>query len=336
MRHLDENPSLSRRAAPALLTVVPVVALVLAGCAGTAPVRGGVPAASRAVAFEPRLSPTERRYIDAAWRATVARGHACYGFHGSELTQGSPSRALTSRFAILRRPATPALRLRRLLRVSGPPGGPAWTQGAQLYLNQIHRAQSAFGATFYVMPAGNATGQRGMPARCGAEQTAALKRQLPHTLGRQHARILAAQARYLAYLRYLALHAQGICATLVTPGGLGDNFGCATLADFQRWGVLADTQAYLGGTVAAFWTVVPDGVATVTLRFSAGAGRFAPTHTVTTTVRAVNNVVVAREPYRAPDQSGFPSRIVLRAADGHAIKQITVTPNMLTLCGYGC
>ncbi len=336
MRHLTENPSVRQRATPALLAVVPVVALALAWWAGTGPVRGGVPAASRSVAFELRLSPTERKYIDAAWRATVARDHACYGFHGSELTQGSPSRALTSRFAILRRPATAADRLRRLLRVTGPPGGPAWTQGAQLYLNQIHGAQSAFGATFYVMPAGNVTGQRGVPARCGAQQIAELKRQLPHTLRRQRVRILAAQAWYLAYLRYLALHAEGICATFVTPGGLGDNFGCATLADFQRWGVLADTQAYLGGTVAAFWTVVPNGVATVTLRFSAGAGRFAPTHTVTTTVRPVNNVVVAKEPYAAPDQSGFPSTIVLRAADGHTLRQITVTTNMLTMCGYGC
>ncbi len=53
-------------------------------------------------------------------------------------------------------------------------------------------------------------------------------------------------------------------------------------------------------------------------------------------MRPVNNLVITKEPYRAPDQSGFPSTIVLRAANGQAIKQIAVTPNMPTLCGYGC
>lgn len=293
---------------------------------------------ARSVAFEPRLSRTERKYIGAAWRATVAHDRACYGFHGPELTKGSPSGALSSRFAILRRPATPGDRLRPLLRVSGPTGGPAWTRGAQLYLNQIHRARSAFGATFYVIPAGNVTGQRGVPTRCAPEQTAALERELARLARRQRTRMLAAQARYLGYARDLALRAGGICATfVVTRTGrraLGDNFGCATVATFDRWGVLADSQAHLGGTIAAFWTVVPDDVATVTLRFAVDGT--ASRHTVTTTVRPVNNVVVAKEPYTAPDESGFPSTIVLRAADGKTIKHIAVTANMPTLCGYGC
>jgi hypothetical protein len=50
----------------------------------------------------------------------------------------------------------------------------------------------------------------------------------------------------------------------------------------------------------------------VTLRFRARA------HALTITVRPVNNIVVAREPYDAPRQSGFPSTIALRAAGpGH-------------------
>jgi hypothetical protein len=53
-------------------------------------------------------------------------------------------------------------------------------------------------------------------------------------------------------------------------------------------------------------------------------------------VKPVNNVVTAREPYDAPTGSGFPSAIVLRGADGHIIRNIAVTPNMPTICGYGC
>jgi hypothetical protein len=116
----------------------------------------------------------------------------------------------------------------------------------------VRTNRSAFGATFYVIPAGNVTGQRGVPARCAPEQTAALERELARLARRQRIRILAAQARYLGYARYLALHADGVCATFVgTRAGrraLGDNFGCATVASFDRWGVLADSQAYLGGT----------------------------------------------------------------------------------------
>jgi hypothetical protein len=35
----------------------------------------------------------------------------------------------------------------------------------ELYLNQIRLARTAFGARFYVIPAGNVSGQRDVPAR---------------------------------------------------------------------------------------------------------------------------------------------------------------------------
>jgi hypothetical protein len=290
---------------------------------------------------KPHITHTESKYYGTAWRATVTRDRACSGFAGPTFTTGSPSRALTSRFSILRRPATPADKLPALLHHNLPPqrlpGGEA-VYNWELYLNQIRLARSAFGASFYVIPAGNVTTQREVPARCGPEQAAALKRRLSHShLPRgERGRILAAQARYLAYLRYLALHPEGICASYFPSHArkfdVADNLpNCATLADFGRWGVLVDASVYLDHA-AVFWTVVPDGVARVTLRFTQPNGR----PLATTAVRPVNNVVVAREPYDAPYQSGFPTTIVLRAADGHEIKNITVTPNMPTLCGYGC
>jgi hypothetical protein len=273
----------------------------------------------------PRLSSTESNDIQAAWRAAVAHDAACQGLQGPELTTGSPGRALSSTFGILRGARTPPSRLRPLLRTRGSPSSP----GAQLYVNQIHRARSAFGATFYVLAAGNVSGQRGVPARCDARQRAALERRLAHAPAAQRRRILDAQSRYLVYLRYLALHPEGICAGYLTRQGTADNLGCATLAGFHRWGVLADGEAYLGGTIGVFWSVVPDGVASVTLRFAAP-------HHVTITARAVNNVVVAREPWWAPYVSGFPKSIVLHDSGGRVIKAIAVTGDMPTLAGYGC
>jgi hypothetical protein len=336
MRHPIENPSSRQRAAPALLAVLPVVALALAGCGQTVPARSADSPVSRAVAFEPRLSPTESRYIGAAWRATVARDHACDGSHGPTFTTGSPGRALTSRFAILRQPVTPADVLPTLLDHNLPPRqvGEA-VYNRELYLNQIRLARSALGASFYVIPAGNVTAQGGVPARCGREQVAALKRRVPHLPRGEQARIIGAQTRYLTYLHYLAIHPAGICASFFPARArkldLAANLPtCATLADFGRWGVLVDASVLLDHA-AVFWTLVPDGAATVTLRFTEPNGRPLPSPTV----RPVNNVVVAKEPY-TPYQSGFPSTIVLRAADGRLIKKIKVTPNMPTLCGYGC
>lgn len=72
---------------------------------------------------------------------------------------------------------------------------------------------------------------------------------------------------------------------------------------------------------------MPDDVAEVTLRF-APSGRTLK-HSVTETVRPVNNVVVAKEPNRPPAKCGgypLPSKIVLRAADGRTIKNIANTP----------
>jgi hypothetical protein len=288
----------------------------------------------------PHLTQIERKYYGAAWRATVARDHACDGSKGPTFTTGSPSRALSSRFATLRRPATPAGKLPVLLHRNLPPrqiaGGEA-EYNEELYLNQIRLARQSFGARFYVIPAGNASGAREVPARCGPEQVVVLKRPVSRLPSVKRAQILAAQLRYLAYLRYLALHPEGICASYFPVQArkldlTNDLPVCATLADFRRWGVLVDASVYLDHA-AVFWTVVPDHVETVTMTFAVGPTRKRIT---TITAHAHDNVVVAREPYDAPYESGFPSTIVLHAPDGRVIKKIAVTPNMPTLCGYGC
>ncbi|MGH3631082.1 MAG: hypothetical protein ACRDRL_27020 [Sciscionella sp.] len=202
---------------------------------------GGPLPPAPAVALKPHLSRTESRYITAAWRATAARDRVCREGATPELTNGSPSRALTSHFAILRRPPTTAARFQRLLH-NRHAYGPATEGrvGQELYLNQIRLARTAFGARFYVIPAGNVSGARGVPARCAREQVAALNHQIAHLAAHRRSEIRAAQARYLDYLRYLTLHPGGICATFVPAGArqldLADNLGCGTLTYFGRSG----------------------------------------------------------------------------------------------------
>ena len=119
---------------------------------------------------------------------------------------------------------------------------------------------------------------------------------------------------------------------MVAPGEppleAGTTFSCATVADFERWGVLADANLVIDNRPTC-WTPVPDRVASVTLRYATAA---APSQTATLTLRPVNNVVIAIEPKAAT----FPSGIVLRAADGSVVRRITTTPEMPTLCGFGC
>jgi hypothetical protein len=220
-----------------------------------------------AAALYPHMSRSDLNQVGAAARTVFAHDRACRGFHGPETTTGSPSRSLVSMFGILRHPSGSAGDLGQLLH---------WSPGAQLYVNQVHRARSAYKASFYVLPAGNVSGQRGVPARCGPEEVAALERQLSTAPRRRRARILAGQRRYLAYLRYLAVHAEGLCAGFRTTNQAGgDGLACATVADFERWGVLVDASVYLDHA-AVFWTVVPDGVASVTLRFVAGGPCITP------------------------------------------------------------
>jgi hypothetical protein len=314
-------------------TVVVVVAVAFAvlghgpgqGAPGGASASPPPPAPAR-----PHLSPTEGKEIGSASRATTAHDRACRGFSGPRFATGSPAPWLTANFGVLRRTARPADTLPALYQ--------GHLRGAQhgvgLYGNYIRLAQSAFGGRFYVMPAANVTEVGGIPARCAGEEIAVLKRQLRSAPPHERTRALNALTQELAYTRYLERYPQGICATWVSglqhSPDAADNLVCDTWSEFRQWGVLVNANAGLDRLV--FCTLVPDRVATVTLRFAGGS----LLHPATLTVRPVNNVVVAQEPY-PPGAGRFPSHIVLRAADGHVIKSFAVNPTRIpTQCSAGC
>lgn len=329
-------------AAAAVAVIVVVFAFVLIRHPGspTAPGPNGLPQAPSA-AFQPHLTPSQLSAVLAAYRKVVANDRGCRGLGGPELTTGSPSRELRSLFAILRAPASAGKPLRGLLERER---GPALQPGAEYYVNQIRPARTAFGGTFYILPAGNITGQGGVAARCQDEQVTALKQKLSRAQPSLRNQMLAAQARYLAYMGYLARHPEGICAAWLThPVKDEGTLMCGSLANFERWGIMADDANELHGN-PVFWTVVPDVVATVTLHFTPDGTPLR--HPVTMTVRPVGNVVVAVVPHgrgfrrgtltRTSWADAFPSTIVLRDRSGHVVRRDKVTPNMPTECGFSC
>jgi hypothetical protein len=320
----------------AVAVLVAVFAVVLIGHRHpVSPAAGTLPPASPA-AFEPHLTPSQLNAVLAAYRKVTTQDRGCRSLSGPELTSGRPSPELTSLFSILREPASSGEALRGLLERER---GPALQPAAEYYVNQIHAARAAFGGTFYVLPAGNITGQRGVAARCQAEQVTALKQRLSRTKPSLRNRMLAAQARYLAYMRYLARHPEGICAAWLTrPVKDEGTLMCGSVANFERWGIMAVDSNQLHGR-PVFWTVVPDVVATATLHFTPDGTPLR--HPVTMTVRPVGNFVVAVVPHgrfgaRGAWADAFPSTIVLRDRNGQVIRRDKVTPSMPTDCGFGC
>lgn len=116
------------------------------------------------------------------------------------------------------------------------------------------------------------------------------------------------QADFLAQERRLAAHPEGICV-MDTPGAtVGVNLECHSLGDVAAGRVYSPVAAKSG---LLFRGVVPDGVASVTLRY----GRLA-----TVTAAVVGNVFASRYPRGVP--TTVVPQITWHAADGRVLKTI--------------
>jgi hypothetical protein len=264
----------------------------------------------------PNLSTSEANYIIAARRATIARDRPCSPFASGlpQIVQGLPGSELTSILGILRRPASaaddPPERLLQHSLHDDPDSA-----GREVYTDDIRLARTVAGVRFYIVPTASASGLKPVPARCDAEQIATLKRELARTSTASRIRILAAQRQYLAWERYGALHPEGIKSAELQPHGSGDSLSlgcCSTVADIEN-GVAGLGFMSAGGSLFLHG-VVPDGVATVTVRRTASPG-----YTVTGTV--VNNVWVVRLPVTNV-AGAFPLQYIWRSRRGAVIKTI--------------
>jgi len=255
----------------------------------------------------------EEQYI---FRAQSAVSRSCSRGQASPLpqptvSQGAPSQALLSILGVLRRPAQPTDKLPT--RVLGRnhqviPNG-SLPPAKDIYVRYIRRARWRFGAGYYIVPAGDVNAQA-PPVRpgCAAAQRRALQRELPQIPQRLRAPTLALERTFLAQTRYSSEPHEGICLLALNSTGGGDVQCGSTATDIEQ-GHTTGTGGPTGVPVA--YGVIPDGVATVTLRY--GRNRF--------TVHAIGNVWILPLHGRQP-QYGFPDKIVWRSAAGTVIRTV--------------
>lgn len=275
-------------------------------------------AAPAAAPIEPIFSAAEFEAMESASRATIARDPACSP--GSTKTvpltsSGSPDQALTSILGALRRPrtagGTPSW-IEEVLPGAGP-GGPIGSRpasGADAYVNAIRLARTALGVTFYILPAGEETGLRATPEWCDAEQSRVLGHILKTDPAARRQRVGQLQHEYLTWQRYEALNPEGFFLLTRNARAVGDDGGAST-AELAQHGLLDGNAGRPGRALMS--GVVPDGVASVTLRYRGARPLNAP---------VINNLFVAVPPRNA----GGLASVVWQAADGTIVK---IVPNAL-------
>jgi hypothetical protein len=166
---------------------------------------------------------------------------------------------------------------------------------------------------YYVVPTRENPSAGQPPARCFQLEEAALRRYAPRIPTALRSQTLALFAQLLAFDRSMIANAPTDMLCLVSVGGNVSGASCGlTPAQIRNRGSGLSSNS---GTVSE---LVPDGVASVTLRFPAARGR--PAYSITG--RVVGNVMVGR----AQDMSGGTfdqPTAVWRATDGRILKTIT-------------
>jgi hypothetical protein len=253
------------------------------------------------------ISASDQKLIDLAQHKTAARDHACWpSAHDLPVRSlGSPSHELLSLLGVLRQPAGPAGAYARTVFATSP------GRIREVYIRYARPVRSFHRARFFIVPAGDVTGFRAVPARCIAEQRATLERVLRDEGTANLARILRLQTQYLEWQRFRGAHAEGICVSADTPvvggGGVGSVDCSHTIGEIEQ-GSAEYTLPELE------YGVVPDGVAAVTMRFSPIHGRrYRPT-----TATVVDNVWVLVRPRGAYS----PSAWIWRDGAGRVLRTI--------------
>jgi hypothetical protein len=272
---------------PASAAVAASVAVALAVAGGVLLLVGhGAPTRSVSGAAASPAKDPALKYLLSAAQATRRQ---CYQATASYLTRD------VSILGVLRRPATAADR--------PPPTRGNLTEGA--YLPLFRRARTVDGATYYIWPeVWPIRGAAALHNRCVAAERAALRRErLPINL--RSAALRDAATFFAAPVLYPGICLGAVHVRVPPPHLVGRFFNfseCgATAAEIEQGGIL-------GSGAGAVTAVVPDGVASVTLRYKDGRAF---------TQRIVGNVLAI---HVAPERGSFYQAAIWRAADGSLIK----------------
>jgi hypothetical protein len=301
-RWLGAIPAL---AAVAVTLLVAGGALLLFGHTGR-PSPAASPAGTSLGHIPPARLRREFLYIQ---RATdpVLRSRACHTASpptGVSFIHGSPGPALLSTLGVLRRPVTAADHL-----------GSQWLSGSSdVYAGSVRRALTARGVSYYVFAARQDLGAMSPSPHCFTLQDQAVHAYAPKIPSALRAQTLALEAALMRYARGLVAMAPQdvVCSVQISRNG-GSSSGCGETLTQLRAGLQPSDDS------GSFSAVVPDGVASVTLRFPAASGHPA----ITATARVRNNVYAVRVPQLANATQVQPTiTMIWRAADGRILKTI--------------
>jgi hypothetical protein len=205
------------------------------------------------------------------------------------LNYRSPSPALLSILGVLRRPATTADRMPRSFLTSLNASG--------IYVRYIRLARVADGVSYYIVPVATLLPNLTLSGRCDRTIAAALRVELERVPAAVRSATLSLESRLVELRRQLAARfaGDGICVETYRVRGNANGGSCgATVGELKRQG---------------FAAVVPDGVASVELRYPA-------TQTLTArivTANVIGNVFAA--PSQPRDHRVVPT-IIWRSANG--------------------
>ena len=299
------------RSVPVVIAVASTVVVATAALLFLGPARHhgagppAVPSAGGGGGFAGLFGPPtpqlrrEGAYIAAADKRT-ARWAVCRSVPARQPTTapGAPGGELTSILGILRRPATAA---------DAVPGGLAGQGMTDVYTSYLRRAQMTGGFTFYVVPA-RRSGFNGLPSvACLAAEDAALRRALPQIPSSLRTGTLALQTEVEAFYRRARAQAPQnvICIVITESNGGGESCGLSAAAILQ--GAAAENQ------LGVFTGIVPDGVATVTLRFPAAG------HSRARSFTAIVHGNVYAVPAPRGISAGVQPAVIRRAAGGRVL-----------------
>lgn len=255
----------------------------------------------------------ELRYIEQADRRVLAQPscRAPSGTSTSRVIHRRPGRQLLSLLGTLRRPATARDRL----------GGLSQVGGVDVYAGYTRFGRDVGGHRLYLV-AGRSTPAQYQPSpRCFAAERSALVALLPTIPARLRAATERLDARLLAYLRSTLRPQDIVC--LVDRGGGGSDTSCGYTASELRNGQGGnETTEGPGAAGGVNITIVPDGVATVSMTWAAVHGRPA----ATATGNVVNNLAAVRIPgYRSGGTETVPlaRSVTWRSATGRVLRTWT-------------
>lgn len=246
----------------------------------------------------------ELGYIAAATRS-IQNSKACRVEQPTRLTyvNGAPGSDLLSILGVLRRPSTPADRLK--------PGSLSGT--ADVYRAYVRRAFSSGGFSYYIVPSRFDRAATVPSDRCLELQAAALNRGLPKVPAslREPTRRLGAEL--ISYERSLGKQAPRDTICFVYAGHNEGGASCGI------WPKAIEEGGATQSSTTAFSGVVPDRVATVTLILPAARGQ--TPQSVTAPVKS--NVYAI--PVQNPSGSDLSQTVTViwRSARGRVLKRIS-------------